>query len=849
MHWPRICALLPVVAGLLGAQDANEFFEKRIRPVLVQNCYACHSGASATPLGGLRVDTREGLGKVLVPGDPEASRVLQVLRYDSAVKMPPSGKLPPEQIEDVRRWIATGAIDPRIAETKAGVKGWAFQPVANAPVPVVKDKAWVRTPIDAFVLSKLEAAGKRPGAPADKRTLLRRVTFDLIGLPPTPDELDAFLADRSPQAFAKVVDRLLASPHYGERWGRHWLDLVRYAETNGHEYDNDKMEPWRYRDYVIRAFNNDLPYNQFVREHLAGDLLSNKRTNADGTAWESPIATSYLWFGEVLNSATDSVKSRADEVDNQIDVTGKAFLGLTIACARCHDHKFDPIPTADYYSLAGVFHSTSYREAVMDTPARAGAIHALSLKLRTPAPAKERGPFDSWIASGEAFGDAPFGAVADSGAAGSDRFVGTLTSRKLRTGKELYLHVLVGGSKGDASLKERGPLRFTIVADGYKGQHIVPDGDRHPKWRTLKLTFERERTIYFEIVDRTRDGHIVVQDIVFSDSKEPPTTPAIAVAPMPAHREMEDEVPPSTFAMVAEDLEPHDVRIHLRGSHTNLGEVAPRRFLKAVAGDSQRPVSGSGRLYWADWLADRRNPLTARVMVNRIWQHHFGRGLVRSVDNFGVMGDKPSDPELLDYLATRFMDEGWSVKKMHRLLLLSSSYAAEGQVRRLDAESLRDSILAVAGTLDTKMYGPSVPPFIDKYQDGRGKPASGPLDGDRRRTIYVQVRRNFLSPFLLAFDYPLPISAIGNRGSSTVPSQALILMNNDFVLQQAGQWAEAVSSISDPKDKVSAMYRRAFLREPQGREAADIISFVENGGTWKDVAHVLFNSPEFLYLQ
>jgi hypothetical protein len=787
--------------------------------------------------------------------------------------------------------------------------------VQDRAAPPVKNKDWIRSPVDAFILSKLEAKGLAPAQPADKRDLIRRVTYDLTGLPPSAADVEAFVADNSSDAFKHLVDRLLASPHYGERWARHWLDLMRYAETNGHEYDNDKLAPWRYRDYVIRAFNQDLPYDQFVREHLAGDLLSKKRYTADGAFEESSLGTGFLWFGEVLNSATDPVKSRADEVDNQIDVVGKAFLGLTIACARCHDHKFDPIPTADYYRFAGVLQSTEMTERVVDSPERAAQIKRLSEQIkaineeidtikRTRKPRQPEysyrpedslfesfdGSFAKWNVAGAAFGSAPVDGSATSSAAGSDVFVGSVTSPKFRTTGKLFLHVRISGSKGSPDMRERGPLRFTIVNDRFKSQHIVPDGSPGSTWKTLRLTFERNRICYFEIVDHSREGWIAVDEIVLSDSKEPP--PTVEPVPVPVRplgtqqneavrelelkrTDLESQVPQSNFATVATDYQAHNIKIHLRGNHQNLGEEVPRGFLKLVAGDNNAATEGSGRAEVAAWIASTRNPLLARVMVNRIWKHHFGRGIVRSTDNFGATGDPPTHPELLDYLASRFIESGWSLKSLHRLMLLSSAYQMSSTpganaksvdpdnqlvhhmpVRRLEAEAIRDSLLSVSGSLKLDLFGPSVVPYISKYQDGRGKPKSGPLDGDNRRSIYIQVRRNFIPPMFLAFDYPLPISSIGARGVSTVPSQALLLLNNEFVAQQADRWgAKVVAAASDPAERIRLMYRDAFSRDPEKSEIDEIIAFVnEQGETeerkiWASVAHVLVNSPEFIYVR
>jgi Protein of unknown function (DUF1553)/Protein of unknown function (DUF1549)/Planctomycete cytochrome C len=1095
-------------ARVAGDPQQEEFFEKKIRPVLVEKCYLCHSASSKPPMGGFRLDARETLlkggdrGPAIVPGDPEKSLLIQAISYRHLdLKMPPNGKLPDEQIADLIDWVKMGAPDPRTAAsapaTEAERKGidleegrrfWSFRPIQNPTFPQIKQNDWPTSPIDRFILAKLEEKGLKPAPPADKRTWIRRVTFDLIGLPPAPEEIETFLSDDSTGAYDRVVDRLLASPHYGERWGRHWLDLVRFAETNGHEFDNDKLDAWRYRDYVIRAFNDDVPYNQFVREHIAGDLIAEKRISTDGSHWESPLGTNFYWFGEVLNSATDSVKSRADQVDNQIDVLSKAFLGLTVACARCHDHKFDPIPTSDYYALAGMMHSTDVTEAVVDAPARSRRIASARRKISDtndqirelirPAQARlaermkdyllavaevltsekaeqplrgeqlakagglneallracvsyveqaqkeadhlfypfaaaveqtakggasfadalglirnhlsertslgtaagkvseeilyedfEASSYQGWSASGQAFGEGPTHEVppnqelrgfrgegsASSFGSGSDKLVGSLTSVKFKMPK-LYLHARITGSK-EPQKGEKARLRLTIVADAHKSLHIVPDGNPDFQWKTVRLTKEIGRICYFEIVDRSREGHITVDKIVLSDSKQPPSTalppngpvesllrtPAVTtleslaeayqrlfssalarsraldndarsmvLAFSPTRRledlacllsgqelgklaelqsrrsELENEVPASAFAMVARDENPRNIRIHLRGNHKTLGEEVPRRFLQVIAGrDQPDATQGSGRLQLADWISNPENSLAARVMVNRVWKHHFGSGIVRSTDNFGRTGDRPTHPELLDYLAYRFREGGWSVKSIQRMILLSSTYRMSSQVdataagidpenkllhhmpvRRLEAEVIRDSILAVAGTLEPKLFGPGVLPHISKYQDGRGKPESGPLDGGGRRSVYIQVRRNFITPMFLAFDYPLPISTIGNRSVSTVPTQALLMMNNEFVALEAQEWARRImGAVDDNRKRVERLYLTGFGRPPENLEIAQALQFVESqsakyrdlsgsGGTedvareaWVDLCHVLLNSAEFIYVR
>ena len=1126
-----------------AARSDAEFFEKKIRPLLVERCYACHSRETDNPMGGLRLDSAEAMlqggsrGPAIAPGRPKKSLLIRAISYgDPDLKMPPTGRLSHRQIRDLIRWVKRGApypssdpaaIDP--ADGESGRQFWSFLPIRNPRLPAVKDDGWVSSPIDFFVLSKLEKKGLKPAPPADKPSWIRRVTFGLTGLPPTSGEVERFSADPSPESYQKVVNRLLSSPHYGERWGRHWLDLVSFAETSGHEFDHTKPDVWRYRDTVIRAFNQDVPYDRFLKEHIAGDLLAERRLGPRGIHWESPISTSFFWLGERLNGAIDSVKARADEVDNQIDILSKAFLGLTVACARCHDHKFDPIPTADYYALAGVLHSTDFAQAVIDSPSRQRQIASLhqqvaeetdriapllqparmsmaeqlesyllaAAELASPrksaapsavaemagrrgleadlleawvetlqqacgdpahlfyplatlvdglasrrfhsfaegieavrqelsgrgsaveqdtagGPARvdilfedfEKPSYQGWTVRGQAFAGGPERRIPSNQAlrnnqgqplvnsfgGGSDQLMGSLTSRKF-TLPELprdyrehgtYLHVRLAGSKPEEakSGKPNPPLSLDLIADGVKVSSFPPQGSRL-RWRTSRMTIQVGRICYFEILDRNPDGHIVVDKIVFSNSKEPPAhldapqrqllqsivsgdpssleslaqtyrelflealaagTPSTpdqrwlaaslsptgrledlspllsqedreTLAQVQSQRQVvDDRIPPSRFAMSSQDRNPRNVRIHLRGDHKNLGPEVPRRFLQVLVGKDQPPiVEGSGRLQLADRIVNPRNPLTARVMVNRIWKHHFGEGIVPSVDNFGKTGDRPSHPELLDFLAHRFMQEGWSVKAIQRLILLSSTYRMSGRrdalalkldprnrllhhlpVRRLEAEAIRDSILAVTGSLNRQLFGPSVPPHISSYQDGRGKPKSGPLDGNGRRSLYVQVRRNFLTPLFLAFDYPPPISTIGRRGVSTVPSQALMMLNNEFIAGEAQAWARRlIEEEADLGRRAERMVLEAYGRYPEPWELDDLLEFAASGAeryrklsesnetveaaqeatkaaektratadetndaaqqtveqrVWADLGHALMNSAEFIYLR
>lgn len=899
----RRVILLAASSGLAAWAD-SAFFEARIRPVLVNQCGACHSTATRT--SGLALDSRRGVetggkrGTLLVAGDPAASLLIRALEHrDPALKMPPSGKLPENTIADLREWVRQGAVYPEPAPPPSqppGPKHWSFQPVKDAALPPVRNAAWVKSPVDRFLLARLESAGLRPSGPAAKLDLLRRVTFDLTGLPPSPRDVREFLADHSAGAYERVVDRLLASPHYGERWARHWFDLVRFAETNGHEFDFYKFEGWRYRDYVIRAFNQDLPYSRFLAEHIAGDLLPGPRLAPRGEHWDSPLGSGFFGLQEERNGATDLEEVRSEMRDSKIDVFGKAFLGLTIACARCHDHKFDPVTTADYYALGGIIDSTRTSLGSISSPAISARIEDIvagiaaadgrpapppraSLPLR---PGEQRfDSFDQWHVSGAAFaGGARSGARLDSSRLASNRLTGIMISRSF-VPKHRYIHVRVAGSRYQPVREEPSQLAVTIFAAGRYPKGVAGEGDRRWRWKTITLKEEINQVCHLEIADRKRDGHLAVDAIVFSDLKEPPPNPEEAALPpvtpdnsSSTRARLEAELPEETFGLVSYEDSPHDMRIHTRGNHLAPGDETPRRFLAVLGGNSQpeRYRQGSGRLALAEAMTSPANPLVARVMVNRIWKHHFGEGLNGTVDNFGLMGEKPSHPELLDWLAARFVESGWSVKAMHKLMLMSAAYRqaaappdaaareldprnrllARMPVRRLDAESIRDAILTVSGALDPSVYGQSVTPHISPWQDGRGKPESGPLDGRGRRSVYLEVRRNFLLPLLLAFDFPLPTTTVGRRSVSSVPAQALAMMNSEFIARQAERWAKSMeAAYSDPRERLDAMYLAAFTRVPADAERERILAdFVgRGGGSWTEVAHVLFNSKEFLFLK
>jgi cytochrome c553 len=966
---PLALAVIGQRAAADPTPEGVEFFEKKIRPLLVENCHECHSTAHKMR-GKLLLDSRAGLlkggetGPVVVPGDIEKSLILKAVRYDDPdLKMPPRGKLSDQQIADLTAWVKMGAPWPDdggkvvVAKTfnlKERAKHWSLQPIRKPPLPKVANPDWCRSPVDYFVLARLEAAGLKPAAPADKRTLIRRVTFDLTGLPPTPAEVEAFLTDESADAFARVVDRLLASPQYGERWARHWLDLVRFAETLGHEFDFDLPEAYLYRDYVIRALNADLPYNQFVLEHIAGDLLPGPRRHPTEHANESIVGTGFWYLGEAKHSPVDVRADQADHLDNQIDVFSKTFLAMTVACARCHDHKFDAISTRDYYALAGFLQSARQQRAFIDDPqpvrAKVKQLQALRAEIasllgiemsRSPGAAPGAAPgadapgsgsgsgsnstgkifadfrkdtYKNWFISGEAFGDAPSGPGAMLLQADPKRPVKTLVSpgiahSGLVSGKlqgvlrsptfvidKNKIHYRVLGNKGEIHLIIDG---YQLLRDPiYGGLGIRIDNAEQLQWRSMDVSMWQGHRAYIEIVD-DGPGYIGVEQIVFSDdgppaAKDPggqPGPPAPAAARLAEllkeYQKVEASLTVPRRAMAMQEGTPVDERVFVRGNHKILGELVPRRFLEVFEPAALAPPSAPGltspepaRLLLARKLVDPSNPLVARVMVNRLWKHHFGEGIVRTPDDFGVLGQVPTHPELLDWLATRFVADGWSLKKMHRLLVLSSTYQMASRadteadkhdpenkllhkmpIRRLEAEAIRDAMLAVSGRLNPKMYGPGVMPYLTPFMVGRGRPAvSGPLDGDGRRSIYLNVRRNFLNPMFVAFDYPTPFSTIGKRSVSNVPAQALTLMNNPFVLEQARVWGKRVADLKGltALERTQLMFETAFARPPSAKELADVLAFVEEQGrqygsasdarVWADLGHVLFNVKEFIFV-
>jgi hypothetical protein len=763
------------------------FFEQKIRPVLVAQCYECHSAQSKKARGGLRLDTRSGLleggdsGPSLVPGKPESSLLIKALRHEENA-MPPKNKLADAIVADFVRWIEMGAPDPRegavakpASDADAGRAFWASQPPRRHAAPPVRDGAWPRTPIDRFVLAPLEAKGLRPARDADRPTLLRRLTLDLTGLPPTPEEVDAFEADRSPNFLERAVDRLLASPAFGERWGRHWLDLARYADSNGKDENFTFPQAWRFRDYVIGSFNADKPFDRLVREQIAGDLLP---AGSPAVREEQLTATGFLVVGPKMLFDRDKLKQKMDVVDEQIDTVGRSLLGLTLGCARCHDHKFDPIPTKDYYAMAGVFASTRTLDGI---------------KLGNPL-------ISGWMLR-------PLGSDDEKAHAASlaHRKRAEACAESLRKSR-VDLKVLEG--KGGCDPRDLAALRQKIA-------------QLQAEEAKLKATT--------------------------------PPTPRLVLA-------------------VRDEANPEDVPVNVRGNPHVPGEMVPRGFLTVASnGEKARiPANRSGRLELAEWLTGRENPLTARVFVNRVWMHLFGEGLVRTVDDFGARGTPPSHPELLDELALRFVEDGWSVKTLVRSLVLSRAYGlsasdddnaridpenrlfGRAHRRRLQAEVIRDAMLTVSGRLDRSMGGTSVA-GVGEYATTNNAKAGPVADDDPRRSLYLPVIRNNLPGVFEVFDFADPDVATGRRDTTTVPTQALYLMNSPFVMYQARESARRLlAAASDDEGRLRLLYRLALGRSPTSAESRTALRYLrEDSGeeAWAAVCQAVFGCTEFRFVE
>ncbi|MBM62381.1 MAG: hypothetical protein CL484_05475 [Acidobacteria bacterium] len=1103
-----LIALTSVVA--VGAQpnsqagggpslDQVEFFETEIRPRLADNCFQCHSSSVQAPFGGLRLDSREGLltggdsGPAIVPGDPANSPLVQRIQ-GRPVLMPPTGPLDESAVASLIAWVEMGAPWPQASDDMAGDipdpsdpfdlekrrrAHWAWQPVSLFEPPEVQEERWPLDMIDRFILAGLEDKGLSPASPAAREQLIRRLSFDLRGLPPTPAEIARFVADTATSAYVDLVDRFLESPHFGERWARHWMDLFRYSESHGSEGDPDIPFAWRYRDYLIRAFNGDVPYDQLVREHLAGDLLANPRLNSESRLNESIVGTGHYRLVEHGYQPVDPWEDRVKWADNQVDVVSKAFLGLTVSCARCHDHKFDAISQKDYYSFFGTLYGARPTQRAIDDPAfldtnrlalerlkieirdrladawleaadtipaqlldEVESLRATNLKpesgsvlnedtldggvlgaWREVASVEEGGVARAWLELEERweseiddrsrFNREHFETAWDLSGADYALTVGHGTGRpqtpsspgefavELR-GDRLLSGIYPGGAYTHLlSSKHAGVIqtpRFTIDNDFVSlkvlggdlsfavliiENYAVPRGGIYhlrysPKqdemvWARWDTSFWKGFSAYIEFATqddvtqfsfdpedrlavnrptRRGDGRsaIGVSQVLFHDSDQAPRETGLPIrylldgtddvpssrqalatrigqkvrevvaawrdgrltefqaafldefvradllprsleqlvdlrGPVAQYRLLERDVPVARRAPgVVEEGAP-DQPLLVRGSHQNRGEVVPRGFLSALA-DESYPEPSLVRLRLAEAITDPGNPLTGRVAVNRLWRHLFGYGLVATVDNFGRLGDRPSHPRLLDHLAGAFVEDGYSLKRLIRRLVLTQTYQMSSQasqrsleidpsnrylqhanVRRLDAEAIRDSMLLVSGRFNSTMYGPSVPVYYaPRYGLTRANPDVGPVDGDGRRSIYQEIRRNAHNPFLEVFDSPKPATTRGQRDATNVPAQSLTLLNSPFVVGQAAEWGSRLSEgeAGTVRGRVDHMFLKALARRPTETERARITDYLMNVASqrktsehlllydrqvWQDVAHSLFNLKEYIFIQ
>jgi hypothetical protein len=1081
-------------AEAVADPKAFEFFENKIRPILAERCFECH--AAEKQKGNLRLDSRAAIlsggdsGPAVIVGKPEESLLVQVVRYAFDIKMPPKSKLPEREIADLTQWVKMGAPWPDSRPSGAAANKsksdnitaeqrafWAFQPVVDPKLPAVQNETWLQSPLDRFILSRMEQAGLTPARTADRRTLIRRATFDLTGLPPTVAEVNAFLADESPDAFAKVVDRLLSSPRYGERWGRHWLDVARYADSNGLDENLAYGSAWRYRDYVIAAFNKDKPFNRFVEEQIAGDLLTPL---PDDDPFEALVATGFLCLGGKMLAEDDPVKMQMDIVDEQVDTIGRAFLGLTLGCARCHSHKFDPIPIDDYYSLAGIFKSTKTMdtfsvvarwqerplaspEALRDHTVQQRKVQDLQNEVnRFVDGANQRllrearahaGDYMAWAAAALVWDEflktaKPIGAdpaqirERDAVVIEAESFergnvlkvttgygegIGVLVNKgelpnfteydvplekrdlyrveiryaaaaarpvKLSINGQVAKSEAAGGVTGSwnpdtqkweivgffpfkagqnvVRLECPGPFphidKLLIspagVDDGFPVLYAVPPpdgyllksdfiirwkqfleapGDTAPPalaawhaWRmTGKLPAAETSPLAARLAEKPPES---LQDpagqyaVLFNEAEAAwqklKGTPETAEAkdlsdpvleplrqllydpkgpfeiPKGAEsyygeeerasvgrlrdelKHAQDALPKLPETMAVSDGKPEDLRIHLRGSHLTLGEQVPRRFPAILAADRQ-PLDStvSGRRELAAWLVRPEHPLTSRVIVNRVWLWHFGEGLVRSPDNFGSLGERPTHAELLDWLSRRFIGEGWSLKKLHRLIMLSATYQMSTATdnaaaladpenrlwwhanrRRLEAEALRDGILATCGELDDVRGGSLLPTPNRAYVTGTGSILPPGLYDSRRRSVYLPVVRSALYEMFQAFDFADPSALNGRRDATTVAPQALFMMNSQLVSQATRGLAKQVleEPAADDAARVQTIYERAYARPPTTAEQSRALQFVEQYAAariarqaspeearlaaWQALCRAVLSANEFVYI-
>ena len=898
------------------ADDAGiAFFETKIRPVLVEHCFRCHSADTADNGGDVRLDRKlTEVKRLIAPGDPNGSLLITALRYrNSDLQMPPSGRLPLEVVADFEKWVQLGAPDPRpnadapgrtIDEESAAVEAgrlfWAFQPVRNTPPPQFDDD-WGQSPIDAYVRRRLTNAELPPAKRADRRTLIRRAFLILIGLPPSPEDVEDFVSDDRPDAFARLVNRLLASPAYGERWGRHWLDVMRYGDCNGADESRQFPNAWHFRNYVIDTFNRDVPYDRMIAEHLAGDLLEY-----DGEGYYEPVVgTGFLAIGTKILTQLDAKKRIADLVDEQIDSFSRAMLGLTVACARCHSHKFDPIPTEDYYALAGIFRSTttlvSYGKWV-ERPAhtRDSWLALQNIGSQLSPLKKSQHQLDQRIER-ELTSATAMEQEAEQFARGNPSIEST------NYGKGIGI---IGDNKAldqfaeydfDISAAGRYLLQFRYAAKVSRPMTLLINGKVFKEHALGEVTgdwFPHSQRWHSEGIHEFNNGRAVVRieskavmphiDRVRLLQIRPETDLGRLFARKALLDEqvsrIEEQTKPAITVMAVREGQIEDAAVLVRGDANKPGDRVARGFLRVVDAPphAEMPADASGRLELAKWMTHPDHPLTSRVMVNRLWRWHFGKGIVSTTENFGAKGARPTHPELLDYLARRFIHFDWSIKAMHREIMLSATWqmgAAELDSqrrskavdpantlfwqypsRRLEAESIRDSLLAVSHRLDPQIGGarPTLktiglsPEILNQQQDY--------YDASNRRSVYLPVLRTNVYDFLTLFDFANPDLPTGNRVTTTVPTQAMLMMNSPLVKDVAERVArQIIDSAPDDARRVHHLYRTLLARAPKASEVAIALDFVQryqaeqetpNEHTaWAALSQALIAGNEFVYLR
>ena len=1058
-----LLALLQVsfLSDLARSQEQDkEFFEKRVRPILAERCWSCHSGQAGQAKGSLRLDHLQLIlkggdsGPALVAGDPDSSLIYQAVSYQG-YEMPPDGRLPKDQVDVIQEWISRGAFWPEepLPEDKTNLENfdlearrqshWAWNPRVEPIPPRNAQDRWSAGLLDTYVFDRIQNNGLEPSEQALRSTLVRRVYLDLIGIPPTPEELAQAVGSADPHWYAKLVDSLLAHPDFGVRWARHWLDLVRFAQSRGHEFDEDIPSAEPYRDYVVRAFNADVPYDQFLVEHLAGDLMENPRVHPTKGWNESVLGTGFWHLGEWVHSPVDTRKDETDRFDNMVDVFSKTFLGVTVACARCHDHKFDAIAQDDYYAMYGYLKSSDYRLVRFETDlehrkiaqqrdlelqriqAQAKGLAALLVQQSSPwesaqletnptalksivetakqisnqsriaasllAAEDDRVIFDPrqadlslWQSDSVIYGSGPsmpFSWIAQTNEeipnwkvqvmpeAQRDEFWNPMTQtshavNRLNRNSQINEAGKILPTKkfevrsGKVSYLVRGSFRSFASVDSHRliagplhGETIFENGgpDHEYRWVTQSLDRYRGKTIHLELSPLQDKPFAVVQII---DGPAPALAPAqeidqasalklwnrareyaqetLGVSAVEPVRQLgltqevqaaawtqglldyardllpksESSLEDTLRALAATAMEVRDLdsqmakrvpwhshlalamrdgdgindAVLIRGNHLKRGSEVPRRNLRALGGThSEYQGAGSGRLALANQLVDPRNPLVARVIANRLWHHLLGRGIVPTTDDFGVLGSMPTHPELLDALAEELIQSGWSLKSLIRSICMSSVYSQDSRqselarekdptntwlsharVRRLEAESIRDTLLAISGQLDHSSMtaeSPSVPVHLTEFLEGRGRPGrNGPLDGAGKRSLYLEVRRNFLNPMMSTFDTPSPFSSMGRRNVSNVPAQSLILLNDPLMHQLADRWSDRIlQEHTSDADRIRIMWLSAFAREPTSLEFELMDRFVHSPDfaspkdAYRSLAHMLMNNKEAIY--